>query len=650
MERFSAFGIFFSYFFSLSTEFFFAILYYMAETFKYFDETDSPEILIQSFFKKFDEYKEDEQSRITNAWNFLVEKTSSFKRDCGKPFYLHPLRVASILAESKMDADCIIAGLFHSLPEESGITLEYIQNEFGKTVASLVAGTTKITNLNIANKTLQQADSIRKMLFAMVDDVRIILIKLSDRLDRMRNLKSVKPEAQRAIAQEVLDIWAPLADRFGMSNVKNEMEDLSLKYSNPDVFQQIKAIVSQKKNERSQYLEKAVQAIQKSAVKAGIDVTITSRAKHFYSIYQKMRKRNKEASELFDLLALRIICHTESECYTLVGIVHGLWKPLDGRFKDYIAMPKSNGYQSLHTTVMCEGKPLEIQIRTEKMHSIAEHGVASHWLYKKGLNHDMVNASNLTIVNQLKELKDNHVTDEAFFHALKDELLGDSIFVFTPKGEVVELPMDSTAIDFAYKVHSAIGEKIVGAKADGKIIPLSTPLKNTQIIEILTNPQAHPTENQLAFVKTQKARSKIRSWLVQNNPEFEDASVHAKLVEAAAPSPKKLRVHKKSALSGGDFASRHGTGRIRIGKTTNFLINIAKCCNPVYPDPIVGYVSNGRGVIVHRADCLMFQRIFNVENRTIEVFWEETEENEKADKKKAKNSKDKDSKKENSKS
>lgn len=589
--------------------------------------TKSPDELIQDFFKEFPDYSDEDKKRIENAWNYLTQKSDNVERACGEPFYFHPLRVAKILASTKMDADSIIAGFFHSLPETSGLTLEEIEKNFGKSVTSLISGATKITNLNISNKTLQQADSIRKMLFAMVDDIRIILIKLSDRLDRLRNLKSLEPEKQRAIAQEILDIWAPLADRFGMSTVKNEMEDLSLKYINPDVFQQIKAIVAQKKNERAQYLEKAVQAIQKSAVKAGLEVTITSRAKHFYSIYQKMRKRNKEASELFDLLALRIICHTETECYTLVGIVHGLWKPLDGRFKDYIAMPKSNGYQSLHTTVMCEGKPLEIQIRTEKMHSVAEHGVASHWLYKKGMSHDLVNADNLTIVNQLRELKENHASDETFFNEFKDELLGDSIYVFTPKGEVIELPIGSTAIDFAYKVHSAIGEKIVGAKADGKIIQLSTPLKNTQIIEILTNPQAHPTVNQLAFVKTQKARSKIRSWLLQNDTGYEDPTLHAKLVEAAAPVPKKQRVHKKP--QGTENTAKQGTGKIRIGKTTNFLVNFAKCCNPSYPDPIVGYVSNGRGVIIHKADCLMFHRILNVERRTIEVVWDEEEETEK---------------------
>lgn len=594
-------------------------------------EETNPDVLLQTFFRTFPDYTEDDRKRIDDAWRFLYKKTGSLKRGCGKPYYLHPIRVASILAESHMDAECIIAGMFHNILSVEGVGSGEISSLFGDTVLRIISGTTKITNLNIKNHTLQQADSIRKMLFAMVDDVRVILIKLADRLDRMRNIKSVEPPAQRAIAQEVIDIWAPLADRLGMSAVKTEMEDLSLKYTNPDVFQQIKAIVAQKKGERAQYLDKAVQTIQKAASKAGLDVTISSRAKHFYSIYQKMRKRNKEAGELYDLLALRIICNTVSECYTLVGIVHSLWKPLDGRFKDYIAMPKSNGYQSLHTTVMYEGKPLEIQIRTVDMHNVAEHGVASHWLYKKGMNHDVVDVENLSIINQLRELRMDHINDEAFFNTLKNDLLGDEIFVFTPKGDVVELPAGATAIDFAYHVHSAIGEKIVGAKADGKIIPLSIPLKNTQIIDILTNPQAHPTANQLEMVRTSKAKSKIRAWLTQNDPTFADKTALAKTAADNAAnaiySQKKQRVrHHQEGI---DITEKRGTGKIRIGNTTNFLVTIAKCCNPKFGDPIVGYVSIGRGVIVHRADCRLFQRIPNIEKRTIEVIWD-TEDVEKS--------------------
>lgn len=584
-------------------------------------ETD-PEKLIATFFAEYTDFSAEEQALIRRAWDYLYARTKDIKRSCGKPYYLHPMRVACILAESKLDAECIVAGIFHNILEVQGIDGEDILRQFGGAVHRIICDTAKITGLRIKNKTLQQADSIRKMLFAMVDDIRVILVKLADRLDRMRNLKSISPEAQKAVAHEVLDIWAPLASRLGMSDVKNEMEDLSLKYSNPDVFRQIKAIVSQKKDERAEYLDKAVRAIYKSAEKAGIDISISSRAKHFYSIYQKMRKRGKGAEELYDLLALRIICGTNAECYTLVGIVHGLWKPLDGRFKDYIAMPKANGYQSLHTTVICEGKPLEIQIRTRRMHEIAEHGVASHWLYKKGTNHDMVSVASLSIINQLKALRAEHINDEAFFSELKGELLGDEIFVFTPKGDVVELPAGSTAIDFAYRIHSAIGEKIVGAKADGKIIPLGTPLKNTQIIDILTNPQAHPTANQLAAVRTSKARGKIRAWLIANDPTFEEKPAAKSGEPAEHKIPRRHRAGTENPESAFFSDGRRPTGKIRIANLTNFMVSTANCCCPKYPEPIVGYVSRGRGVIVHRMDCTTFHRIPNIAERTIEVAWD----------------------------
>jgi len=331
-----------------------------------FDENTlecDPQKLIDTFFINFgDNYTEDDEQKIRRAWTYLLSKTESLKRGCGKPYYLHPMRVGTLLAESNLGADAVIAGFFHNILDVDNDCLGEIEERFGKDVANICSGTAKITNLKIESKSMQEADHIRKMLFAMVDDIRVILVKLADRLDRMRNLKSVSEEAQRAVAKEVIDVWCPLASRLGMSDVKSEMEDLSLKYSNPEAFQQIKAIVAQKKQERGEYLDKAVKKIYTATEKAGISVSITSRAKHFYSIYQKMRKRNKEPGELYDLLALRIICTETSDCYTLIGIVHGLWKPMEGRFKDYIAMPKANGYQSIHTTVMCEGKPLEIQI------------------------------------------------------------------------------------------------------------------------------------------------------------------------------------------------------------------------------------------------------------------------------------------------
>ncbi len=601
------------------------------ETFETNTSITDPDELIDTFFKIYrDQYEGPDQEKIRRAWAFLIERTGKLTRKCGLPYYLHPMRVACVLAQSHLGPDTIIAGLFHNLLEVDYSYLEQIESEFGRDVAKICTGTAKITGMKIESNSMQQSDSIRKMLFAMVDDIRVILVKLADRLDRMRNLKSVSPDAQRAVAKEVIDVWAPLASRLGMNDVKNEMEDLSLKYSNPEAFQQIKAIVSQKKNERQDYLEHAVKKIYSAAEKTGIRVSISSRAKHFYSIYQKMRKRNKEPGELFDLLALRVICSTNAECYTLIGIVHGLWKPMEGRFKDYIAMPKANGYQSLHTTVICEGKPLEIQIRTQQMHNVAEHGVASHWLYKKGTNKDLVRAQDLSIINQLRELRDEHLSDENFFSELKSELLGDSIYVFTPKGDVKELPAGSNAIDFAYAIHSAVGEKIVGAKADGKIIPLTAPLKNTQIVEILTNPQAHPTQNQLKEVHTTKARQKIHSYLVANDPTFIDKEALAKREAGiAANTLHSKEVAEQRAAEGRTKKARRAqtnyTGRIRIENTTNFLVTMAKCCDPKPGDPIVGYVSSKRGITIHVASCLTFLRIPDIEHRRIPVEWDTSE-------------------------
>ncbi len=590
----------------------------------------TPDELLSDFFKTNDSYAESDRQKITKAWNLLISKTEKIVRACGKPYYFHPLRVAYILAANRLDADTIVAGILHPI-HKFDVSPEIIKQEFGENVSKILITTNKIITLPMNSKTLHESDAIRKMLFAMCDDPRVILLTLSDRLDRIRNISSLEKEQQRALAEAVIEIWAPLADRLGMQKEKNEFEDMSLKYTNPKVYKQIEEIVSQSQEERAAYLEKAVNSIYKSAEKMGISVTIKSRAKHFYSIYQKMRKRNKEASELYDLLALRILCNSPAECYTLVGIVHGLWKPMDGRFKDYIAMPKSNGYQSLHTTVICEGKPLEIQIRTYEMHNMAEHGIASHWLYKKGTNHDLVEADKLDIFNKLQQFKENSLTDEATFNTLKNELLGDEIYVFTPKGDVRKLPSGATAIDFAYAIHSAIGEKIIAAKADGKIIPLSKPLANTQIIEIITNPQAHPTENQLKLVKTSKAHQKIHSWLMTNDPTFSEKITlqkEAEILAAQSHNAEQKIPQKRRPKSGRkeDQPQIVKNRNVLVQGDKNVLYNLAQCCHPHYPDLIVGYVTRSKGVTIHKADCLIYHRIPNKGARVVEVQWDKGDE------------------------
>lgn len=592
----------------------------MSSEYTFKTSEEDPNGLIKEFFQLNENYSQEDKNRIIKAWNLLIEKTNGTRRPCGKPYYMHPLRVANILAQNKLDVETIISAILHPI-HKFGISPEEIKSEFGEIVANILITTNKIISLPMNSKTLHQSDAIRKMLFAMCNDARVILLTLSDRLDRIRNINSLNQDQQRALTEAVIEIWAPLADRLGMQKEKNEFEDLSLRYNHPDAYLQIKNIVSQTQEERAAYLEKAVNNIYKATEKLGINVTISRRAKHYYSIYQKMRKRNKSADELYDLFALRILCNSSSECYTLVGIVHGLWKPMDGRFKDYIAMPKSNGYQSLHTTVICEGKPLEIQIRTYEMHNMAEHGIASHWLYKKGTNHDLVEADKLDIFNKLQQFKKIDITDGETFNNLKNELLGDEIYVFTPKGDVRKLPSGATAIDFAYSIHSAIGEKIIAAKADGKIIPLTKPLENTQIIEIITNPQAHPTESQLNIVKTSKAHQKIHAWLMNNDANFSE-KFQAEKVEQNEPSPVKIRKqHFKKNDAHPEITQQNIHHDVLVQGDKNVLYNLAQCCKPVFPNLIVGYVTRMKGVSIHRADCLIYQRIPNKENRSVQVEW-----------------------------
>ena len=573
--------------------------------------------------------------RILSAIEFSKAHPSLTNED---DYAGHRERVAEILSQLNMDEDTVIAGLLHDGGYDAA-QKEQISSLFGNSVLNLLDETAKISRLTMKCDSHQRTESVRKMIFALIDDIRVIMIKLADKLDRMRNLKGVDSEKQKKTVQEAIGIWAPIANRLGISSIKDELEDLSLKYSNPEVFAQIKSIVAQKKDERSVYLQKAVDEITANAAQAGINVSVYARAKHFYSIYQKMRKRNKGPDEIYDLLAMRILCRNTVECYTIIGIVHTLWKPVDGRFKDYIAKPKPNGYQSLHTTVMCAGRPLEIQIRTYAMHETAENGVASHWLYKKGTNRDSVTEKNLPVVNQMKELgkdlvsgTENEQARNEFFKKIKEELLGTSVFVFTPKGDVIELPAGACAIDFAYAVHSSVGQKISAAKADGVIIPLSMPLKNTQVIEIITSQSARPTVNQLEQVKTSKARAKIRSWLAENGSAFvktnkpesaEDTRLNSSNVHHGQTKEQYLR-----SLNNGELPETvpHIIPRIRIGDTSNFMVSFARCCKPVYGDSVVGYVSRGRGIIVHKENCPNVWRIQNIEQRMAHVEWMEKDD------------------------
>ena len=590
-------------------------------------ETGRP---IDGFFARFPRFSEEERRKIRAAWDELCTKTNGAVRENGEDASLHPLRAAEILASLSADADTAVGALLYSAAGPEGISpqeRERLQEKYGAQAAALTEGAARLSGLHFNNQNIHQAEAVRKMFFAMVDDVRIILILLVGRLDDMRNLKSFSAEQQKALAQETADIWAPLANRLGISTVKDELEDLSLKFTNREVFDYIKALVAAKKSERAALLEKAVEKIRAGAEKAGIAVEVQSRAKHFWSIYQKMKRRGKSAGELYDLLAVRILCGTAAECYSLLGIVHTIWKPLEGRFKDYISMPKANGYQSLHTTVMCdEGHPLEIQIRTRAMHEIAEKGVASHWLYKKGSSNEEFSAESIPVINRLRDLVRERSGDDEFLAEIKSELLGDSIYVFTPKGDVIELPSGSTAIDFAYAIHSAVGEKIAAAKADGAIIPLSRPLKNTQVVEVITHPQAHPTVNQYNSAHTAKARQKIRAWL-QANGGFESDGRHSGKPERTEKPERQTVRPSAEGMEPRPEGTRRVSGgpalKIRVEDSTKYMVKFAKCCAPAPGVPIVGYVSRGRGVIIHRAGCPNVRRIPEGENRLISVEWAE---------------------------
>ena len=453
---------------------------------------------------------------------------------------IHPLNVASILVDLRMDPDAVIAALLHDVLEDTDARRADLRKEFGREVEALVQGVTKISILRGRTRSSQHAETIRKMLFAMVKDLRVILIKLADKVHNMRTLGYLAEEDRRRIAQETLDIYAPLAGRLGISRIKDELEDLSLKHLQPQVYDQIRQFVAARKSDRDGYLARVSEAITREAAAAGIPVTLETRAKHFYSIYQKMRRRAKPLEEIYDLLGIRVLCDTASQCYELLGHVHKIWMPIEGRFKDYIAMPKSNRYQSLHTTVMgWGGRVIEIQIRTHDMHATAENGIASHWLYKSrtpapGAGRE----AELTLISKLKEWQGAGPGSSDFLDEIKRELLGDSIYVFTPKGDVVELPYGSTAVDFAYHIHTDIGDHCLAAKADGAIIPLREPLRNTQVVEIVTAVNARPHLDWLRSVRTSRARSKIRHRLAQIDPQLVfDRNLVAKKRPAPAAVP-----------------------------------------------------------------------------------------------------------------
>ena len=579
---------------------------------------------IQDLHRPLKGYAQAEIERILQAARFSERVHAGQLRDSGDPYFTHPLNVAAILLDMRLDSATIIAGLLHDALEDTAVNLSVLRTNFGREVAMLVNGVTKIAQVHTHNRGFREAETVRKMLLAMVKDVRVILIKLADKLHNMRTLQFKQPERRREIAGECLDIYAPLADRLGISQFKNELENLALRHLDGEITERIERYVSEQASSDGSYLRRATRAIAAIATEHRMSLTIETRLKHTYSIYTKMKQQNCSVNEIHDLLGVRLLCGSTTDCYTMLGLVHQLWPPIEGRFKDYIAMPKANKYQSLHTTLLCmDGRQIEIQIRTHDMHRTAEHGIAAHWLYKRnnrrssGRTKVAISPKELTIMRQVRSMDVRNLATTNLLDDIKRDLLKDSIYLFTPKGDVIQLPHGATAIDFAYHIHTDIGHHAWAAKADGAIIPLRAELKNTQVIEVITSPKAQPTLNWLRWVRTARARSKIRAWLNKHDENLIiDQSVVARK-QHDHPHHTTLRRPKRTT------ARRSlGPPQVRVADDDKIMIQFASCCSPNLGDNIIGYISRGRGIIVHRSDCHNLQGMEDLVDRSIEVEWE----------------------------
>jgi len=622
---------------------------------------------------------------VERAFAFACESHADQRRRSGEDFITHPVEVAKICAGLRLDAETLCAALLHDTVEDTSARLEEVEELFGKSIAQLVDGVTKLTGITFQSRDESQAENYRKMMVAMATDLRVILIKLADRLHNMRTISALSKQKQFEKARETLEIYAPLAHRLGIHAIKWELEDLSFQRLHPRKYEEIKKLVSQQRAERERYVADAGKFLRRELKKVGIKAEISGRAKHFYSIYSKMTKKGREFNEIYDLTAMRVIVGSVKDCYGAIGIIHSLWKPLPGRFKDFIATPKLNLYQALHTTVIGpEGRPLEIQIRTPEMHETAEYGIAAHVLYKEGApSKGDPGRDKMTWLRQLIEVEGDQDPSE-FLESLKVDLFEDEVFVFTPKGEVKNLSAGSTPLDFAYAVHTDVGHRCVGAKVNGKIVPLHYQLKSGDIVEILTAKQERgPSRDWLALVRTSRARNKIRAFLKRERREDAERRGREELQDAlrkrALPpqriagsplladvtremgfrkaddfyiaigqgkiSPKTVankvfqRLKQGEAVAGDETEARLAgvlEGRderqrrtqeasdygIKVKGVDDVMIRLAKCCRPVPGDPIMGYVSLGRGITIHRTDCRNMSALRKSPERFTEVQWE----------------------------
>lgn len=627
---------------------------------------------------------------INKAYNFAKVKHGNQIRKSGEPYIIHPVAVAKILVEMGMDTSTIAAGLLHDVLEDTSCTFETMEKEFNLEIAKLVDGVTKLTKFEYKSKEEQQADNVRKMLLAMAEDIRVIIIKLADRLHNLRTLEYMTKEKQMQKAKETLDIYAPLAHRLGMSKIKWELEDLSFRYLHEKEYYDLVNAIAEKRTEREEYTAKVVNELLERLQEAGIDAEIDGRPKHFYSIYRKMIKKNKTLDQIFDLIAVRVLVNSVKDCYGVLGIVHTIFKPIPGRFKDYIAMPKPNMYQSLHTTVIGKGgRPFEIQIRTFDMHKTAEYGIAAHWKYKEGDNSTVSKEKDfdkkLVWLRDMLEWQKDTSDAHEFIEDFKIDLFSDEVFVFTPKGVVINLASGSTPIDFAYRIHTDVGNKCVMAKVNGKVVPLDYKLKTGEIVEIITsNSSKGPSMNWLNYAKSNQARSKIRAWFKKANreeninkgkeileKELKKYSVSFNEIakgEAYERLQKKYNFHNLDELYAGlgsgiipilTFMSKLREGNLHekptdeeiakeieeknekhtnekeVVKTksgiiikgeNNLLYRLARCCTPVPGDDVLGYITKGRGVSIHRKDCInLISLIKHDPEKVVEVSWGEKE-------------------------
>ena len=631
--------------------------------------------MLEVLINKIKEYNPNADfNLITKAFNMAEFHHKGQKRNSGEDYIIHPLNVALILADMNMDTQTIIAGLLHDTIEDTDVTFEDIKNDFGEEIANLVDGVTKLKKLNYKTKRENQAENIRKMVLAMAKDIRVIIVKLADRTHNMRTLEYMTEEKKHEKALETIEIYAPIADRLGMSRVKWELEDLSLRYLDPDNYYKLVDMVNKRRNEREDLINKLIEEISKSIKAIGIKADIHGRPKNFYSIYKKMIIKKKSFDEIYDLSAVRVLVEDIKDCYGVLGAVHTLYKPIPGRFKDYIAMPKLNKYQSLHTTVIDDnGETFEVQIRTYEMHQTAEYGIAAHWKYKSGTNKSTSFDENLTWLRQLLEWQKDVNDPDDFMETLKIDFFADEVFVFTPRGDVINLPEGSTPIDFAYRIHSDVGNTCVGAKVNGRIVPLTYKLTSGNIVDVITNPNSGPSMDWMNIVKSPQARKKIGQYFKVKDRdkniergrdmiEKESKRLGYRVNEFMKDEALEEVRSKLNVLTLDDIYAAVGFGSITVKQVTTKLVDIykknhtddldeilpqqqterresrggivvdglddvkvrfAKCCNPVPGDKIVGYVTIGRGVSVHRADCTNLKDI--EKNRIIEVTWNSTE-------------------------